>query len=137
MAKIESKIGKIPHDSEKIYTFISDFNNFKNFVPADKVESFESTQDSCRFSLPGMGQAGLEITEKQPNKLIKVISDASSPIKLTLWIQIKETDPENSAVKVTVEPEVNQMMMMMVKKPLKNFADKLIDQMEQFPFENH
>jgi hypothetical protein len=37
----ESKVGKVSLPSEKIYNFISDFNNLKNYIPADKLSNWE------------------------------------------------------------------------------------------------
>ena len=36
---IESKIGKVESSSERIYNFLSDFNNFEHLVPQDKIEN--------------------------------------------------------------------------------------------------
>jgi carbon monoxide dehydrogenase subunit G len=134
--KIESRIGKVVNNDDKVYQFISNFNNFKNFIPADKVSDFESTEDTCNFSVPGIGKAGLRIIEKDPNKLIKITNDETTPLQFNLWIQLKQVAEKDTRVKVTIKPEVNMMMQAVVKKPLKEFVDKLIDQIETFPFDN-
>ncbi len=132
--KIESKIGKIPNSSETIFTFISNFNNFENFVPTDKVSDFESTGESCSFSVPGMGTAGLKIIEKEPNKLIKISNDEKTSINFYLWIQLKEVAEQDTRIKITMKPDVNPMMLAMIKNPLKKFVDSLVEKMESFPF---
>ena len=133
--KIESRIGKVLNNNDKIYQFISNFNNFKNFIPGDKVSDFESTEDTCSFSVPGIGKAGLRIIEKEPNKLIKITNNETTPMNFNLWIQLKQVAENDTRIKVTVKPEVNMMMQAVVKKPLKEFVDKLVDQIETFPFE--
>ena len=132
--KIESKIGKVPFSSEKIYYFITDFNNFKNFIPADQVQNWESSSDECSFEVKGMGKTGLKIIEKEPFKLIKISSIDSSSIKFLLWIQLKELGENDTRVKITIEPNINMMMMAMVKAPLQKFIDQLVDRMESFGF---
>ena len=72
MSKIESKIGKINQSDEKIYNFISDFNNFKSIIPNDKVTDWESTPDSCTFKVEGIGKAKMKINESEPFKLVKI-----------------------------------------------------------------
>jgi carbon monoxide dehydrogenase subunit G len=134
MSKIESKIGRINKSDEKIYNFLSDFNNFQQLIPADKVKSWSSTTDSCHFTVDGIGDAGLKIIEKTPFSLIKITSEGKTPISFFLWIQIKKIDENNSGIKIVIEPQVNQMILMMVKGPLQNFVDMLIDQLEKLTF---
>ncbi len=135
MAKIESRIGHIKQPAEKIYNYISNFDNFSSLIPEDKVKDFESSGDTCRFTVEGIGQAGLRIIEKEPHKLIKISSDEQTTFDLLLWIQIKELEPEDSRMKITTEVKLNPMMAAMVKKPLKNFIDTLIDQAEKISYD--
>ena len=132
--KIESKIGTIPYNDEKIYNFLSDFNNFKNLIPVSQVENWESTKDSCSFEFKGVGKSGMKIIEKEPFKLIKIGAVDESKFDFFLWIQLKMVEDGNTKVKITIEPKINQMMAMMVKNPLQNFVDTLVDKMSDFAF---
>ena len=135
MTRIESKIGVIKQPAEKIFNFISNFNNFNQLIPEDKVKDFESSNDTCRFKVEGIGQAGLRIIEKEPHKLIKISSDEETTFDLLLWIQIKEIEPGDSRLKITTEVNLNPMMATMVRKPLKNFIDTLIEQAEKINYD--
>ena len=135
MARIESKIGVVKQPAEKIFNYVSNFNNFNQLIPEDKVKDFESTKNTCRFKVEGIGQAGLRIIEREPHKLIKISSDEETSFDLLLWIQIKEIEPGDSRMKITTEVHLNPMMASMVKKPLKNFVDTLIDQAEKISFD--
>ena len=135
MARIESKIGVVKQPAEKIFKFVSNFNNFSQLIPEDKVRDFESTDDTCKFKVEGIGQAGLRIIEREPHKLIKISSDEETSFDLLLWIQIKEIEPGDSRMKITTEVNLNPMMASMVKKPLKNFVDTLIDQAEKISYD--
>ncbi len=135
MTRIESKIGVVKQPAEKIFNFISNFNNFNQLIPEDKVKDFESSNDTCRFKVEGIGQAGLRIIEKEPHKLIKISSDEETTFDLLLWIQIKEIEPGDSRLKITTEVNLNPMMATMVRKPLKNFIDTLIDQAEKINYD--
>lgn len=134
MSKIESKTGKIKYSDEHIFNFLSDFNNFEQVVPKDKVSDWTSTSDTCSFKVDGIGTAGMRIIEREPNKLIKITSEGSTPVNFFLWIQLKKIDEQDTKIKITVEPMVNPIMLGMVKKPLKSFVDSLIDQVEGFSF---
>jgi len=135
MSKIESKIGVVKHSSEKIFNYISNFDNFKALLPEDKVKDFESHGDSCRFKVEGIGQAGLKIIEKVPHNLIKISSDEQTSFDFLLWIQIKEVEPADSRIKISSEVHLNPMMAGMVKGPLKKFLDTLVEQAEKLDFE--
>ena len=134
MAKIESKIEKIKAQDSKIYNFLADFNNFENLIPPDRVKNWESDGESCTFNVDGIGNAGLKFVEKEEFKLLKITSDGSTPISFLMWIQLKPVDENETAVKITIDPQVNAMMMGMVKKPLKEFVDMLIDRMTEMEF---
>jgi len=134
MSKIESRIGKIQASEEKIYTFLSNFNNFRKLIPEDRVKDWESTEETCSFSLEGIGQFGLRIIEKEPNKLIKITSDDKTPVSFSLWTQIKEVQENDSRLKITVDVNVNPFMAVMIKNPLQTFVDSLIDQAEKLTY---
>jgi carbon monoxide dehydrogenase subunit G len=134
MLKIESRIGIIKESEERIYSLLSDFNNFKNLVPADRVKNWEATADNCSFTVEGIGPVGLRITEKEPNKLIKITSDGKKPIPFFIWIQIKEVAEKDSRIKIIADVDVNPLMAAMVKGPLKSFVDTLVEQAEKMKF---
>lgn len=133
--KIESKIGKSAYSENQIYTFASNFHNFKDLLPADKVSGWESSEDKCSFNVDPLGRTGLMIVEKTPYKLIKMTSDPEfSSYQFNIWIQLKNVAPGDTRIKITVEPQVNKMLLPMLKGPLKKFADGLIDKIEEFSF---
>ena len=54
---IESDIVHIGCKPEKVYNFISSFDNFTSLLP-DKVENWQSTGDSCSFEVKGLAALG-------------------------------------------------------------------------------
>lgn len=134
MNKIESKIGKLEYKDEQIYTFLADFNNFEDLIPEERVSDWSSDGESCSFRVEGLGNAGLKFVEKQPFELLKISSDDTTPLSFMMWIQLKALSENQTAVKITIEPEISVIMMGMVKKPLKDFVDMLVDQMSTLKF---
>lgn len=130
----ESKIGKVSVPAERIYNFISDFNNLKNYVPADKISNWQSTPDSCHFTVSGMGNVGLRFVEKTPYSMVKIAGEGMANHQFNLWIQVKEVAENDSRVKVTLRSDINPMMKLMVAKPIQKFLDMLIDAVEKMPF---
>lgn len=133
--KIESKIGKSASNNVKIYDFITNFHNFKELLPADKVSGWEASEEKCSFNVDPLGRTGLMIIEKEPHKLVKMASDPDfSSYQFNIWIQLKKVSDEDTRVKVTIEPLVNKMLLPMLKLPLKKLANGIIDKIEAFSF---
>lgn len=133
--KIESKIGKSTSSDEKIYTFITNFHNFKELLPADKVSGWEASEDKCSFNVDPLGRTGLMIIEKEPHKLIKMASDPEfSSYQFNIWIQIKRVTDNDTRIKVTIEPLVNKMLLPMLKLPLQKLANGIISKVEAYDF---
>ncbi len=133
--KIESKIGKSTSSDEKIYLFITNFHNFKELLPADRVTAWEASEDRCSFNVDPLGRTGLMIVEKEPHKLIKMVSDPEfSSYQFNIWIQLKKVDDKDTRIKVTIEPLVNKMLLPMLKIPLQKLADGIINKIEGFEF---
>lgn len=133
--KIESKIGKSTYSDEQIYGFASNFHNFKDLLPANKVSGWEASEEKCSFNVDPLGRTGLRLAEKTPYKLIKMTSDPEfSSYQFNIWIQLKKVAQGDTRIKITVEPQVNRMLLPMLKGPLKKFADGLIDKIEEFDF---
>ena len=133
--KIESKIGKSASSDRQIYDFITDFHNFKDLLPADKVSGWESTRDQCSFQVDPLGRTGLKIVEKEPHSMVKISSDPEfSSYQFTIWIQLKKVAENDTRIKITIEPLVNKMLLPMIRLPLKKFADSLVDKIESYQF---
>jgi carbon monoxide dehydrogenase subunit G len=132
--KIESRIGKVNANEDRIYNFISNFNNLKTFIPPDKVQDFQSSEDHCKFNVSGIGEVGLRIVEKEPFKMIKVSGDGMANQQFSLWIQLKQNTEHDTRIKLTIKADLNPMLRMMATKPLQNFLDKLMDAIEKMNF---
>jgi len=133
--KIESKIGKSANSDQKIFTFISNFHNFKELLPADKVSGWEASEEKCSFQVDPLGRTGLMIIEKKAYSLVKMSSDPEfSSYQFTIWIQLKKVAPDDTRIKITIEPLVSKMLLPMLKLPLKKLANGIIDKMESYDF---
>jgi len=133
MAKFESKVEE---KNEVIFNFLADFNNYEKLIPADRVTQWESAPDKCSFTVEGLGHAGLEIIEREAHKLIKISSDKQTMLQFTMWIQLKQLAEVNTRIKITLDVNINAMMLPMVKKPLQEFIDTLVEQLENIPFKD-
>ena len=135
MTKFESRIGKLDTSGEKAFGFLSDFRNFSRFIPEDKVKEWEASAEQCKFTVDGIGKAGLKIIEKEPDKLIKISGDGTAGLEFYFWIQIKEIEENDTRIKLTIKADLNPMMKMVAAKPLKSFVNLMIDKIEEYTFD--
>jgi len=129
--KIESKIGRLRSDEHRIYTFLSDCNNFQ-FAANDKVKDWQSDSDSCRFSIDGIGELIFHIVERRPNDLIKFTIENVKAGNMFLWVQLKGVNQTETRLKLTTKLELNPVLNMMISKPLKQALDKVVETLEIF-----
>lgn len=132
--RLESKIGKIESTDERIYNFLTDFNNFRELIPSDKLQNWQADESSCRFTINPIGETGVKIIEKQPFKLIKLTGIEESKFDFKLWVQLKQLQEKDTRIKLTLEADLNPMFQMMAKKPLQEFLDKLVEQLSKYSF---
>ena len=128
--KFESRQGKISLQEEKIFGFISDFNNFRQFIPQDKINDYQSSQEECSFSVPGAGMLKLKIVEKEPFSLLKIGGEGMGNQTFSFWIQLKKVEEMDTRVKLTLAADLNPVMKMMVAKPMEQFLDKFVTALE-------
>ena len=69
---IVSRQGQIKTNEKDLYLFLTDLRNLEDYIPKDKVEDWEATEDTCTIGMPQVGAITLQITEKTPHNLIKV-----------------------------------------------------------------
>ncbi len=127
MTRFESQIKTIPHPASKVYGKLSDFDNFAEVIPRDKIKNWESDGDSCRFEVDGVGPVGLKIVEREDHKTIKYSSDGKVPFNFFLWIQLKEVKEGESKLKITLDAHLNPMIKLVAKGPLEKFIGILAD----------
>jgi carbon monoxide dehydrogenase subunit G len=131
MIKAESTVREVSKETSEVYQFLSDLRNLKAHIPEGNIKDFKADADSCSFSMDMLGQASFRITERVPNKTIRLTGDASNPFPFQFWVQMNETDPGRTQIKLTLHAEVNMMMRLMLEPALKSgiemLADRIVD----------
>lgn len=147
METYESSVKKVAAKPEDIYKVVSDMNNVakvRNMIPAsmmeqhaDKLkilETMECDTNSVYFSAPMVGRMGLLIVDKEENKLVK-FGGNPSPCDFNFWIQMKETGPNESAIKLTLKADLPFALKLMVGSKIKDGIEKLADTIAKIPFD--
>lgn len=137
----ESGIKQIPYSQQRVYDKVSDLSHLTQFqdrlneLPQDKikVEDIQFDADSVSFSVSPVGRLELRIIEREEPKCVK-FEATTSPIPLTLWIQIVPTAAEACKIKLTLRTELNIFIKGMIQKPLKEGLEKLADMLAMIPY---
>ena len=129
--KVESKIGRLRSDENRIYDFLSDCNNFQQFASNEKIRNWQSDSESCSFTIDGIGDVVFRIVDKEPNKLVKFSIENAQADNIFLWLQLKNVTSNDTRLKLTAKLDANPMIRMFISKPLKQGLDKIIDTLEQ------
>jgi carbon monoxide dehydrogenase subunit G len=137
MTEFTSEIKQLPYSETTIYEVLSDLNNLekvKDRIPQDKVQDFSFSRDSCTFNVSPVGNVCFSITEREPNKTIKFKAD-QSPVEIYMWIQLKEVNPQDTRMKLTVRANLNPFLKPMLSGPLQKGLDKIADVLASVPYE--
>lgn len=134
MTQFESAIKSIPHPSGVVFNFLSNFHNFESLLPRDKISNWESTGETCRFQVQGIGEVGLKIIEKEPTTTIKYTADGKTPFNFFLWVQMKDVVEDKCKLKLTIRADLNPMLQMIVAEPVKKFLEVLANAIASYPY---
>lgn len=129
MTEIESEKVSIKSSQESIYSFLLDFNNFGKLMP-EQVINWQSTQETCSFSIKGMADLALKMDQKTDFSFISYISDGEKPFAFSLNSHIQNQDDTSSEVQIVLNAELSPMLKMMAQRPLQNFVNLLVQKLK-------
>lgn len=136
MTEFVSEVKMIPQNDDRIYAMLSDLSNLERVrdrIPQDKIKDFEFDSDSCSFAVDPVGKITFQIVEREPNKTIK-FTTTNSPVPLSLWIQLKQVDENDTRMKMTIKADLNPFIKPMVSKPLQDALDKISTVVASLPY---
>lgn len=128
--KIESKKVSIKAPREEVFKYVSDLNNFKEFLPMDKISDWESKEDFCSFKIQGTATIDLHLEKVEAPSRLELKSGEKAPFPINLDIFFDEADGLTE-VHQKVLVEVNPFLKMMVEKPLTNLFDFIADRLQE------
>ncbi len=129
MTRIETEKVNCPQPAEKLYTFLTDFKNFQSLMPP-QVSNWQSTEDTCSFTINNMATVGMKIESKTPHNKIHIISDGGKvPFTFTLDVLITSVDANNSIGQLVFDADIPIFLRPMVTGPLTNFFNLLAKKM--------
>lgn len=132
MIKAESQVKELDSDMTEVFGFLSNLKNLEPHIPKDKIRNFYAEEDSCSFQVDMLGDATINIVEKEPYKSIKFSGNKNTSFPFDMWVQLKESSPGKTFMKLTLHAEVNMMMKMIVEPFLKNGLEAITDKIAGF-----
>lgn len=126
--KIESQKVKIQASAERTYTVCSNCNDFAAALPG-QVSDWKSTENECSFTIPGIAQIYLNIAEKTEFSKVHFHAKADKPVELELFVYINGSE-SGSEASILIDADIPVMFTMMIKTPLQNFANQLIEKIK-------
>jgi carbon monoxide dehydrogenase subunit G len=132
LSNFESRTGKIVFSSQDIFSFVTDVRNFEQFVPSGTINNWNAEKESCSFSVSMIGTVSVRLTARTPYSSVVYEGDALKKNDFVLMLNISETAMEQSEVKVFLNADLNPIMKMMAAKPIEQFLEMLIAEMEKF-----
>lgn len=129
MATYKSKPAKIDRPAQEIFARFSDMSRLQETLdklPADqrdKIGQVEFTQDSIRITTSQVGDILFKVKEKvEPTKI--VFGTESSPVPLTMEVDIKPLTDTTSEVETVIDVEIPAIVRPIIGPQLQKASDK-------------
>lgn len=108
-------------NTDSLFDFMGDFNNFKHLLPDDKIENFECTAEQCSFGIKGLMPLTIKIKERLPKSRITFETSGLAKFVFTLHIHLLADQKTN----VELEGDMNPFIKVMAEKPLKDLINTM------------
>jgi len=122
----------VTSSAEGVYNFVTDIRNFERFAPKGAISGWKADSDSCSFSVSMIGTVSVRLAEKQKFSKVVFDGDALKKNDFLLTLLITDNGSEPAGVKVYLSADLNPMMKMMASRPIAQFLEMLITEMEGF-----
>lgn len=131
----EYKSPKTPVNASvhEVYNFLGNFNNFGGLMPQQQISNWKSTENECSFTIQGMGNFGLRISEKVPDTRIVMVPETEKkiPINFNLICEMAPAGELSTEAQIRIEADLPAMIAMMAGKPLQNLVNILAQRLQE------
>lgn len=117
MKSILTNYQAIECSSSAAFNFFSDFRNFGELLPKDRIENYVCEKDFCSFTIQGIARLEVKICETTLNEKIVYESKNISSFPLQLVLNIKD-DSGKPFAHLNLYSEANAFVWMMAEKQL-------------------
>jgi carbon monoxide dehydrogenase subunit G len=131
-SEFESRSGNLTCPAEDVFNFVTDIRNFEQFIPMGTINNWHSDRESCSFNVSMIGTVSLQLVEKKMFSEVLYKGDALNKNDFSLLLHISGDSENTSIVKIFLKADLNPMLKMMAAKPIGQFLEMLINEMESF-----
>lgn len=128
----ESRSGKLTCSSQECFEFTTDLRHFEGFISDGTINNWKAEKESCSFTVSMLGTVSVRLTDKEMYKRVVYQGDALKKNDFELILNITGSGDQPAEVKVLLNAELNPMMKMIALKPIEQFLEMLIAEMEKF-----
>ncbi|MBD8018914.1 SRPBCC family protein [Kaistella pullorum] len=126
--KLEGRKIIVNKSSEQLVQMLKNPADYRDLMP-DSLQSFEAREDGFKFSLKGMPEIALKISEVSDREV--VLKSAASNLDFELKGTMNPIAENQTEVQLLFDGKFNPFIKMMVEKPLQNFINSLSDSLEK------
>ncbi|MBP6978078.1 MAG: hypothetical protein PHD61_10685 [Bacteroidales bacterium] len=129
MKVIESETVVIHKPAQEIYSFLSNLNHFRDLMPP-QVVNWQSTDDTCSFTIQGMTDLSLRLAEKIPFSRLVILPEGKPPFpfELNCYLDAQEDQTES---RIVFQADLNPFLSMVALGPLRNFVNLLNNKLRE------
>jgi hypothetical protein len=132
LSHFESRTGSLQGTAEECFRFVTDIRNFERFIQKGSINSWQADRESCSFSVAMLGTVSVRIVQKEEYSRVVFNGDALKKNDFELFLHITGDENKSAEVKVALTADLNPMMKMVAVKPIEQFLEMLINEMENF-----
>ena len=130
LSRFESSTGSLSCTTEECFAFVSDIRNFERFIPGESISNWQSDRESCSFSVSMLGTVSIRIAQIEEYCKVVFKGDALKKNDFELVLHILDNINNLADVMVVLNADLNPMMKMIASKPIGQFLEMLIKEME-------
>ncbi|MDR1180393.1 MAG: hypothetical protein LBL13_00220 [Bacteroidales bacterium] len=137
--ELASKKITVQTSEKTVFNLLINCNNIAKYIPEDKVQNWQSTQDYCSFSIEGAGKIEMSIQEKIPYSSVSYsVGNALTKTTLIVFSINKVEGMENIChLQTNANLEIPFFMVAMIKPSLQRFVDMLVEYIKKAAEENN
>jgi roadblock/LC7 domain-containing protein len=132
LSYFESRSGMLTCNAEELFAFVTDIRNFGQFIPNGTIISWHAERELCSFSVSMVGTVTVRLAEKEKFNKVVFDGDALKKNDFSLTLYISDNAKNTADVRVMLCADLNPMMKMIASKPISQFLETLINEMESF-----
>lgn len=122
---INSELNSTKSKLRNLFDFLSDFKNFHQVLPADKVENFIFNENECSFNIRGITPMKVRIIEKVPTSHILFSSEGLAKFNFSLKANFIGDSDLPGTCSVDLTGDLNPIIRSMAEKALQSLVNTM------------